>query len=621
MNRHCSHRSPGTLAVLSLLLVLAGLACVKRPVDYEREYARTLAPKRLETSAPAAGPGRKLRVRVYADADYRRQVLSWERGIEAQLRRASDVVRGPLSVEFELDSLRAWERHGGQQDLESSVTQLEALDAGEDVDLVIGLVSALPVFSATHHELGRARMLGRHCVLRGMENPEEHRWLMARLTHLPDAEREALYRERKLHKETSVLLHEWAHTLGAFHVQDSSWMMAPSYETSQAAFSPQTLRLLATSLRHLPQGRRSTEAQQAWARELQELLSTTVWPQWEGPDKQWVLGWTERALSGEAPLGPQTAPPLSPVDRQKLDEVAALERQGRYEMAAQLLEPLAQRLPRDERVQVTACYLATRVAPKLPATRERCEATATRFPHQPSPLMNLAIAQLQAERPADAQVSLLKARERLETQPSVDADLWADLAGLFQSASCVTWAEQTAARAAGTERASKVLAWTTRTRRWKALPVDAARSGVAVEREGDFIRAAMEVEALLERGAMEKARARVAGLSREFPRAALPHVLQCEMNLRTGRQGPARTACRQAVATHEEAVQAHLLLGLMAAGVNAEGRSHLERAIALEPELPEAWRMLAQQYRAAGLGKELRNLQERYRARFARELN
>lgn len=74
------------------------------------------------------------------------------------------------------------------------------------------------------------------------------------------------------------------------------------------------------------------------------------------------------------------------------------------------------------------------------------------------------------------------------------------------------------------------------------------------------------------------------------------------------------------MALHEEAVQAHLLLGLMASGLSAEGRAHLERAIALEPELPEAWRMLADQYRAAGLREELRSLQERYRGQFAREL-
>ncbi|MGZ3458149.1 MAG: hypothetical protein ACXU86_06530 [Archangium sp.] len=42
--------------------------------------------------------------------------------------------------------------------------------------------------------------------------------------------------------------------------------------------------------------------------------------------------------------------------------------------------------------------------------------------------------------------------------------------------------------------------------------------------------------------------------------------------------------------------------------------------IALEPKHPDAWRMLAEQYRAAGKARELKELQDRYRTQFAREL-
>ncbi|MFY0523034.1 tetratricopeptide repeat protein [Archangium gephyra] len=485
---------------------------MKRPVDYEREYARTLVPKRLENAsqAPSSSPRRTLRVRVYADADYRSQVLRWEPGIEAQLRRATDVVEGQFGVVFEVDSTRKWDRAGGSQDLETALNQLEALDAGEDVDLVIGLVSALPIFTTSHHQLGVARPFGRHCILRGMDNPEEHKALLSVFTHLPDQERETLYRERKLHKETSVLLHEWAHTLGVFHVQDSHWMMHPSYEPAQAAFAPQTQQHLALSLRHLPQGRRDREAQQAWARELKALLTATVWPDWEGADKESALAWTERALSGQAPLGPEPASPILPADRRRIDEVIALDKQGRVEVAAQQFEPLVQRYPRDEQVQVMACYLAVRAAPKLPATRERCESTLSRFPEQVPILMNLAMLHLQSGSHAEAQALLVKARRQLEAQ----------------------------------------------------------------------------------------------------------------LNLRGGQLGPARTACRKALAAHPEAVQAHFLLGWMAANTRAgqEARTHLEQVVALEPAHQDAWKLLAEQYRTAGKSSELKDLQQRYRTQFAREL-
>jgi tetratricopeptide (TPR) repeat protein len=609
---------------LLVLLVLGAVGCVKRPVDYEREYARTLAPKKLEgsTSAPPSGPRRTLRVRVYADADYRAQVLRWDRSIEAQLRRASAVVEGSLGVVFEVDSAKHWERPGSSENLDVALNQLEALDPGEDVDLVIGLVSALPIFSATHHELGRARVFGRHCVLRGMENPQEAQALIAMFKHLPDAEREALYRERKLHKETSVLLHEWAHTLGAFHVQDSQWMMHPGYDSSQAAFAPRTLGLLGLSLRHVPRARRSLEAQQDWARELKAMLSATVWPDWEGPDKAWVLEWTEHVLAGKVPLGRERETPLAPADARRLDEVFALDKEGRVEVAAQQLEPLARRYPLDERVQVMACYLAVRTAPKLPATRERCESTVSRFPNQHPVLMNLAALHFQAGNTAEGQAYLLEARERLESKPETPPEHWAHLAELFRNASCVTWAEQAAAKAPGTQEATQVLAWATQTRRWKALPPEPERSGVGAEREGDFIRAVKALESRMDQGGMGQVRAQLAALSRDYPRAPMVQVLQCELHLQTGQVGPARTACRKALALHEESVQAHFILGWLAANARTgeEARKHFERVIDLEPTHSEAWKMLAEQYRSAGKARELKDLQERYRARFSREL-
>ncbi|MCY1002041.1 hypothetical protein OWM54_33300 [Myxococcus sp. MISCRS1] len=147
-------------------------------------------------------------------------------------------------------------------------------------------------------------------------------------------------------------------------------------------------------------------------------------------------------------------------------------------------------------------------------------------------------------------------------------------------------------------------------------------SGVAVEREGELIRAAKDVEAALDKGPAVKALTRLAWLKREFPRAAVRHVLDCEMNLRAGRLGPAKTSCRKAVAAYDEAVQAHFILGWMASmsGARAEARTHLERVVTLEPLHTEAWRLLAEQYRAAGMQEALKTLQGRYREQFAQEL-
>jgi predicted Zn-dependent protease len=380
--------------------------------------------------------------------------------------------------------------------------------------------------------------------------------------------------------------------------------------------------MLKLSLRHLPQGRRSLEAQQDWARELKEALTDMVWPDWEGPEKQQALAWTERVLAGQAQLGPETVPPLSPGELRTLEQVLAFDGEGRFELAAQQLAPLVERHPRSERVQVLACYLGLRVAPKLPSTREQCEAAATRFPDQPSPLLNLAALQLQAGNPEQAQASLLKVRQRLESLTEVEPEHWAALASGFQQASCVTWAEQAAAKGAGADGATKVLDWAKGSRRWMALPVEKERSGVEPEREGQLVREVRAVEAHFEKGALKKAQTQLAALAKEFPRAAVVKVLQCEQHLRAGKQGPARAACREAIAAHEEAVQAHFLLGWMAVQSRAgeEARKHLERVTVLEPRNSEAWRMLAEQYRAAGKTQALEALKARHLKELGKEL-
>ncbi|MCP3100358.1 hypothetical protein LZ198_15930 [Myxococcus sp. K15C18031901] len=623
MNGRLELRSVTCWVALSVLLG-AVVSCVKRPVDYEREFARTLAPTKLETQTPSASQSlRPLRVRVYADSDYRDQVLRWRSTVVAQLQRASAVVRGPLGVVFELESTREWAHRGVEGELEKSLVELETLDPGEDVDLVIGFVSSLKFFSSSQHELGMARMFGRHCVLREMGNPEEVRAIMGVLTHLPEAERESLYHERKLHKETSVLLHEWAHTLGAFHVGNSHWMMFPSYAPNQGAFAPQTMELLATSLRHASNGRRDAAAAKAWATELGTWISSTTWPDWEGPEKDAVVDWLAKVREGKVPLGPRhQAPPMARDDQKRLEEILSLDQQGRVEMAAQQVEPLARRYPEDARVQGIVCYLGTRAAPTLPATREQCEATAEHFRDAPQAPLHLAALDLRGGRPLEAQAQLLRARQRMAAQPATPAALWNDLAAFFKETGAVTYTEQALERAAGGRDFEALRSWTSQTRRWLALPTDVSRSGVAMEREGELVRAAKEVEVAFDKGPTSKVQSRLAWMKREFPRAAILHVFDCEVHLRAGRLGPARAACREAVAAHDEAVQAHFILGWLAtnAGRRAEAREHLERVVTLEPRHMEAWRLLADQYRAVGMAEALKQLQTRYREEFAAEL-
>jgi hypothetical protein len=91
---------------------------------------------------------------------------------------------------------------------------------------VVGFVSSLRVFTAAQEDLGRACMFCRHFVLRGMFSAAESDAIDRALPLLSCAERENLARERRIHKETALFLHEWAHTLGAFHDRSPRSVMA-----------------------------------------------------------------------------------------------------------------------------------------------------------------------------------------------------------------------------------------------------------------------------------------------------------------------------------------------------------------------------------------------------------
>ncbi len=45
-----------------------------------------------------------------------------------------------------------------------------------------------------------------------------------------------------------ILLHEWAHTMGADHVREREYLMNPFYDIRASEFSPQTAALIRKAL-------------------------------------------------------------------------------------------------------------------------------------------------------------------------------------------------------------------------------------------------------------------------------------------------------------------------------------------------------------------------------------
>ena len=166
-----------------------------------------------------------MRIRFHADGDYRSEGGRWQENMKVLLGHLNKVVGQSFGVRFEAAEFRRWDRTGPNGALVPMLEQLEKLDPGPDVDWVVGLVSSLPLVSMSFHDLGKARVLGRHFVLRGMNSVAEMQDFERMFKAMEQSERDQLYGIRKAHKETSVFLHEWAHTLGAPHVEDPTRIM------------------------------------------------------------------------------------------------------------------------------------------------------------------------------------------------------------------------------------------------------------------------------------------------------------------------------------------------------------------------------------------------------------
>jgi len=329
-----ARRRAASAFIASAGAVVSLLAGCRTATDVQRDYAQTLRPREVEAApvagpdAPLPGPARILRVRIYADADYQAQTLRWRDRVLGQLGRANKVLEAQFRVRLEAEPVRAWSRPDRAGGLDKALADLAATDPARDVDWVIGLVSSLPIFSESHEQLGMAYFFGRHFVLRGMDSLAEAEQLERALDKLAADERESLLRERRLHKETAVLLHEWAHTLGAFHERSPDWLMAPAYEVRQAAFSPESSRIVLVGLRL----RNASDAhgREAWGRAYRDEVVRSAATAWDERTRQEALA-LARQLGGTAADGapggatPPTA--AAPLLGARPEELLALARE------------------------------------------------------------------------------------------------------------------------------------------------------------------------------------------------------------------------------------------------------------------------------------------------------
>jgi len=202
----------------------------------QRDTMHELGPAQLSTSGAWRGDVTTKKIRVWADRQYRTQNVRWQQSFEGPLELANLVLGSSFGVRL-VPEYVAWDRHEPGSTLTDDIHALAARDPGNDVFLVVGLTSALPLVSATFDDLGVANLGGRHLIVRGYADLEERKLYEEVFRDLLPEEREMSLQQRREHKTAVVLLHEIAHALGADHDPEEETIMSAVYSNRASEFS------------------------------------------------------------------------------------------------------------------------------------------------------------------------------------------------------------------------------------------------------------------------------------------------------------------------------------------------------------------------------------------------
>ncbi len=588
----------------------------RSPREREEASLHKLKPAQLELMPYGfhsyEGEPRVVRLRVFAARDYREQKFNWKEKFRRVIDRVNRAAEKWPGVRFEIVETKSWERDTVAASPEELVAELERLDPGRDVDLVIGLVASLPIVPTQIHQIGVARELGRHVLLRSLHDAAERAFVQRQYPALDDASRDAVLLERLPHKEAVVFLHEWAHSLGALHAGHSDFIMNPEYDHEQRRFDAANGRLVELAIA----SRAAGDDDATFRRKMGDYLRATRSEDWNPKDRDAELN----SLAGRpaAPASPSDA--LTEKEQAALEEVKKLCEAKECDKAWSLVAPLVDQHPRHALVQLVACYVAGEWggAGRVRATEKTCGAAAELAPADARPLLLLG-SFYQKER-ADAKMLpiLTRARERLERASSTTPQDWGMLADAYAAARSPTRSLEAAAHAGEATR-QKLIRETTKMRRIYGMPAGA----VEPDREREFVLAFELAYTALEGAAThatapETAAMLVANLERDFPSVPGTLALGCERDLMLGHMGSAERSCARALAADGDSLSANIFVAEIEVthGQVPAGIAHLKRAVELVPQLEGPWRRLADLYRKTNDRAALTALRADYQKQF-----
>ena len=566
----------------------------------------------MRKSEPGGGTDpstRTVKVRLYVDADTQRSPQGRE-DLTDELDYASQLLQPLIGVRLAIDAIRPWPGTGPAETLGA----LAQLDPGDGVLWVIGVLPPLDRASAVMADLGLAEPLGHHVLLRSWATEPETAILAGRIPPPGDAARAEVLAAHRRHKQTVVLLHLLATTLGAIDEADPAWIQHAAYSPKQVGFADRTRDLLQRAI----DARIAGAPDRVLAAALAEQIEKAEWGGWVPASRDQLLA-TLRAVVDAARAG-KTVADIPPAALEEYRRIGELARTGHTADAIAELDNLLTAYPGNASLHQHKCELLL-ASPGVadPRTRAACARVAELAPGDPGVHLAVAEALIRAKDLAGARGELARAEDKIANLGARAPEAWRKLIGIYQGLGALTWTEDALAKAGLTHdpAADKVA----QTRARFGLPRGAAF--VTPDREAALVGAIRAALDLVYASKFAEAERALATAERAWPGAPGLWATRCDLAFRQGRIDAAQAACARAIAGDPSASWALYLQGVLLlrdAGTTAAGIDKLKRAIAVDPELGQAWRTLGKAYTRGGDRAAFDALDRAYVAKFGQSL-
>ena len=567
-------------------------------------------PATLETTRPKEGEPRTAKIRIYADPGVR-ALPHWKEDILDQLDYASQLLQPLVGVKLAVESFKEWSRVG---DLHDALRELVQADKADDVTWVIGYIAPSDTVSTAMSELGDAQPLGHHVVVRAWAEKPETDLLAGRLPDLKSAERNEVIGAHRRHKQTVVLLHMLATTLGAIAEVDPTWIQHVSYAPKQDAFSNRNRELLQLAI----DGRLLGDSDLALAKKLSDAIENHEWGGWIQASHDEVLTALKNVIDSSRAGKTFADVPNAAYDEYK--RISELARRGETSDALTELDNLLMAYPGNATMHELKCEIMLGkpgVADKT--TRAACARVAELAPGDPTVHIAVGEALIRAGDLAGARGELTQAEDKIANLPTGATDVWHRLIAIYTGMGALTWTEDAITKA----KLEKDPAAAAVAQKRARYGIPRGATFVTPDKEATLVAKIRGVLDLIYASKFGDAERALADADKKWPKAPGLTAARCDLAFRMGQIDAARAECARALAADPSDSWALYLQGVLLlrdAGTTPAGIAKLKQAIAVDPDLGQAWRTLGKAYARGRDQAALDQLGKAYAAKFGQSL-